>query len=74
MVALKARRVGNSTGVTFPKQITDRLKIKPGDTIYLTESPVGYHLTIYDPEFAANMTAAEEVMRRYKDALRHLGK
>ena len=74
MITLKARSVGNSTGVTLPKEVTDRLKIKSGDPIYLTESPDGYRLTAYDPEFAKQMEVAERVMRRYKDALRQLAK
>jgi len=74
MITLKARPVGNSTGVTLPKEVTDRLKIKAGDPIYLTESPDGYRLTAYDPEFASQMQVAEKVMRRYKDALRRLAK
>ena len=74
MIRLKARPVGNSTGITLPKEVTDRLKIKSGDTVYLTESPDGYRLTAYDPEFAEQMEAAEKVMRRYKDALRELAK
>ena len=74
MISLKARAVGNSTGVTFPKEVTDRLKIKNGDSIFLTESPDGYRLTTYDPEFEKQMEVAEKVMRRYKDALRRLSK
>jgi len=74
MITLKARSVGNSTGVTLPKEVTDRLKIKNGDTLYLTESPDGYRLTAYDPEFARQMEVAEKVMRRHKDALRQLAK
>jgi putative addiction module antidote len=74
MITLKARAVGNSTGVTFPKEVTDRLKIKSGDVLYLTESPDGYRLTPYNPEFERQMTIAESVMRRYKEALRQLAK
>jgi putative addiction module antidote len=74
MIALKARSVGNSTGVTFPKEVLDRLKIKSGDTVFLTESPDGYRLTPYNPEFERQMNAAESVMRRYKDASRQLSK
>jgi putative addiction module antidote len=75
MITLKARAVGNSTGVTFPREVTDRLKIKNGDVLYLTESPDGgYRLTPYNPEFERQMTAAESIMRRYKDALRQLAK
>jgi putative addiction module antidote len=74
MITLKARAVGNSTGVTFPKEVTDRLKLKNGDPLFLTESPDGYRITAYDPEFADQMAVAEKVMRRYKDALRQLAK
>jgi putative addiction module antidote len=75
MIRLKARAVGNSTGVTFPREVTDRLKIKNGDVLYLTESPDGgYRLTPYNPEFERQMTAAESIMRRYQDALRQLAK
>jgi putative addiction module antidote len=74
MITLKARAVGNSTGVTLPKEVTDRLKIKNGDPVFLTESPDGYRLTAYDPEFAKQMEVAESIMHRYKDALRQLAK
>ncbi len=74
MLALKARAVGNSTGVTFPKEVTERLKVEAGDMIYLTDSPDGYRLTPYNPDFERQMNVAESVMKRYKDALRQLAK
>jgi putative addiction module antidote len=74
MITLKARPVGNSIGVTLPKEVADRLKIKNGDTLFLTESPEGYRLTAYDPEFARQMEIAEDIMHRYRDALRQLSK
>lgn len=74
MVKLKARAVGNSTGLTLPKEVTDRLKIEVGDTVYLTESPEGYKLTPYNPEFERQMALAESIMVQYRDALRELAK
>ena len=74
MLALKTRPVGNSLGLTLSKEVVDRLKISTGDTLYLTESPDGYRLTPYDPTFERQMTAAESIMRRYKDALHQLAK
>lgn len=74
MIELKTRSVGNSTGVTLPKEVLDRLKIKTGDTLYLTESPEGYRLTPYNPTFDRQMKIAESLMRRYKDALHELAK
>ncbi len=74
MTILKARPVGNSTGVTLPREVTERLKIENGDSIYLTEAPDGYRLTPYNPQFARQMEKAESIMKRYKDALRQLAK
>lgn len=74
MITLKARAVGNSTGVTLPREVTERLKIQSGDSLYLTESPDGYRLTPYNPKFARQMEKAESLMRRYKDAARQLAK
>ncbi|MDQ2842201.1 MAG: AbrB/MazE/SpoVT family DNA-binding domain-containing protein [Acidobacteriota bacterium] len=74
MFTLKARAVGNSTGVTLSREVTEKLKIRNGDSIYLTEAPDGFRLTPYNPRFAEQMEKAEALMRRYKDALRQLAK
>ena len=74
MITLKARFVGNSLGVTLPREVVERLKIKSGDSVYLTESPDGYRLTPYNPDFSRQMEVAEQVMHRYRDALRQLAK
>lgn len=66
MVTLKVRAVGNSLGVTLPKEATDRVKIGNGDAFYLTESLSGYLVTAYNPKFARQMEKAESLMRRYK--------
>lgn len=74
MKTLKLNRIGNSVGLVLPKEILSRLRVAEGDTLYLTESPDGYRLTPFDPEFAEQMEAAEAVMRRRRDALRELAK
>lgn len=74
MVELKVRKLGNSLGVTLPAQAAQVLGVKEGDKLYLTETPEGYRLTPYDPEFAATMKAAEDFMKRYRNALRELAK
>ena len=74
MISLKARSIGNSTGFTLPREVTEKLRIKNGDTVYLTESPDGYRLTSYNPDFARQMEKAELLMRRYRDARRQLAK
>ncbi|MDE2571028.1 MAG: AbrB/MazE/SpoVT family DNA-binding domain-containing protein [bacterium] len=72
MTTVKLTRVGNSVGVILPKEALARLHVDAGDTLYLTESPDGYRITPYDPEFAAQMAAAEKIMKRRRAVLRKL--
>ncbi len=72
MVTLKVRQVGNSLGVTLPKEVVDKLRIHADDALYLTESPDGYRLSVHDPEFVKQMEIAERGMEQYKDALKAL--
>jgi putative addiction module antidote len=74
MTTIKLTRVGNSVGALLPKEALARLHVDAGDTLYLTESPDGYRLTPYDPEFADQMAVAEEVMKRRRAVLRELAK
>ncbi len=74
MVQLKITTVGNSTGVILTKEALAMLKVRKGDTVILTESPSGVLITPYNPEFAADMDRAYEIMGRYRNALRELAK
>ena len=67
-------KIGNSTGVILPKEVAARLKVKKGDSVFLTETPDGYAITPYDPEFEIQMTAARRAMSRYRNALHELAK
>jgi putative addiction module antidote len=67
-------KIGNSTGVILPKAAAERLKVKQGDVVFLTETPTGYAVTPYDPEFAEQMEVARRGMSEYKNALRALAK
>ncbi len=67
-------KIGNSTGVILPKAAIDRLKVKQGDIVFLTETPTGYTITPYDPEFAEQMEAARCGMQEYRNALHELAK
>ena len=72
MIRVKLTTVGNSTGVVLPKEALSRLKVRKGDILYLVETRDGYALTAYDPAFTDQMDAAEDGMRRYRNALRKL--
>ena len=69
---LKITTIGNSVGVVLPKDILERLRVGKGDTLYATETPSGIELRPFDPDFAADMEAAEQVMHENRDLLRKL--
>lgn len=73
MATLKLITIGTSTGVIIPKAMLERMNVGRGDTLYAVEAPDGsYRLTPYDPDFAAAMQKADDIMRRYRDTLRIL--
>lgn len=71
---LKLTAVGNSVGATFSKELLARLGMGKGDTLFLTETPDGFRLTPYDPEFEIQMNLARDFMKKYRNALRELAK
>jgi putative addiction module antidote len=75
MQTLKITTVGASSGVILTKEVMAQLKVKKGDTLYLTETADGgYRLTPYNPEFARQIALAEEIMHDDREILRALAK
>jgi putative addiction module antidote len=74
MLTLKITRIGNSLGVILPKEALARLKVDQGDSLFLTEAPDGYRITLYDEELGVQLAEAREVMRKRRNALRELAK
>ncbi len=75
MTVLKLTAVGTSTGVIIPKEVLARMNVSKGDSLYLVEAPDGsYRLTPYDPAFARKMEKADDIMRRYRNALQALAR
>ena len=74
MLTVKVTTVGSSAGIVLPKEALTRLNISKGDVLHLTETADGYMLTPYDPEFEAQMQAAEDGMAQYRNTLRALAK
>ena len=75
MVELKVRKFGNSLGVILPRQVISRLRTKDGEPLFLIEAPDGsYQLTPYDPAFERKLAKAEDIIGRYRNALRVLAK
>ena len=73
-LTLKLTAMGNSVGAVFSKEALAKLKVGKGDTLFLTESPDGFRLTPYNPDFEAQMNAARAIMKKRRNALRELAK
>lgn len=71
---LKITTVGNSAGVILPRELLARLRVGKGDELHALETPDGIRLTVYDPELAAQMEVAEQVMRQRRTLLHELAK
>ncbi len=71
---LKLRKVGNSIALIVPKHMRQKMGVKEGDAVYLTETPDGYQISPYDPEFSRQMELAKKGMKKYRNALRELAK
>lgn len=68
------RKMGGSVGATLPKDMAERLHVRPGDEIFVIETEQGLLLTPYDPTFERAMDAYERTARTYRNALRDLAK
>jgi putative addiction module antidote len=69
---LKLTAIGNSTGVIFPKELLEKLRVQKGDMLHVLETPDGIKLTALDSAFAEQMDVAETVMREDRDILHKL--
>jgi putative addiction module antidote len=74
MIKLKITKIGNSLGVVLPKEALARLKVEQGDTVFLTDAPDGYRITLYDQELGIQLAEARDIMRKRRNALRELAK
>jgi putative addiction module antidote len=74
MVKLKIRAVGTSAGVILPKEALAHMGVHEGDELFLTESPDGYQVTAYDPDFEKQLESARKGMDAYRNTLRELAK
>jgi len=74
-IETKIRKIGNSYGIVLPKEALNQLKVKEGDPIYLTEAP-DCSLRVHSDKnsFGAKAILAEDLMHRYRNALRELAK
>lgn len=71
---LKIIQIGNSLGVTLPKEALAELNVDRGDTLTLTPAPDGFRISSYDAEKAKQLETARAIMKKRRHALRELAK
>jgi putative addiction module antidote len=74
MTALKLTQIGNSVGVILPKEVLARLKLEKGDTLFVSETVGGIHLTPFDPTIDEQLKAGREFMHEFRETFHQLAK
>jgi len=69
---LKITSIGNSAGVILPKEVLEKLRVGKGDTLFLTETPMGFEVSPLDEKIQRQMAVAEQVMRDNRNLLHKL--
>src|SRR5690606_23603689 len=68
------RRIGDSEGVIFPKEMLERLCLNAGDEITLVEEGWNLRLAPTKTELSSQFEAARVCMQKYRIALRELAR
>lgn len=66
------RKIGNSEGIIIPKEVLDRMGLKAGDNLDVTEENGALHLNPTDEAFDRQLGHARAFMDKYKVALKKL--
>lgn len=72
---IEIKKIGNSDGVILPRELMQRLDLKRGQQLHVTElAGGGFQAIPYDPDFEKTMNIADEIMDEYRDTLAALAK
>ena len=72
---IEIKKIGNSDGLILPRELMQRLDLKRGQMLHVTElAGGGLQLLPYDPDFEKTIEIADEVMDEYRDTLAVLAK
>ena len=72
MTTFELTAIGNSTGVIFPKELLEKLRVSKGDILTVTKTLRGVEISAYDQKKAHQMELAEKVMRENRNLLKKL--
>jgi putative addiction module antidote len=74
-VKLEIKRIGNSDGLILPRELMQRLDLKRGQQLHVTElAGGGLQLLPYNPDFEKTMETVDEIMDEYRDTLAALAR
>ena len=65
-------KVGDSLGVVLPSDVAERLSLREGERVILTETADGYQLRRHAPEVERQLDIADEGVAAYPNTLRAL--
>ncbi len=72
---IEIKRIGNSEGFILPRELMQRLGLKRGQELHITELPGGgFQVLPYDPDFEKTMEIVDEIIDEYRDTLAALAK
>lgn len=72
---IEIRKIGNSDGLLLPKELMQRLDLKRGQELHITElAGGGFQAMPFDPDFEETMKIADQTMDQYRDTLAALAK
>lgn len=72
---IEIKKIGNSDGLILPRELMQRLDLKRGQQLHITElAGGGFQVLPYDPDFEKTINIADEIMDEYRDTLSTLAK
>jgi antitoxin component of MazEF toxin-antitoxin module len=77
MIEVKIQRIGDQLGVVLPAEVLARLHCIEGESVVFEETPAGdYRVTRSStaPDLTEILTAGDQIMDQYDNALRELAK
>jgi putative addiction module antidote len=75
IMKIEIKKIGNSDGLLLPRELMQRLDLKRGQELHITElAGGGFQAMPYDPDFEKTMEIADQIMDKYKDTLAALAK
>jgi putative addiction module antidote len=75
LMKIEIKKIGNSDGLLLPRELMQRLDLKRGQELHITELVGGgFQAMPYDPDFEKTMEIADQIMDKYKDTLAALAK